>query len=116
MSAVAARAALAANKQGNYYPFYHALLTQTWDSEDGILDIAKSVGLNVSKLKAEMKNPAIATELNANLSLARSLDIPGTPAIYVGKSNATSMNGVQSLPGESSQDDIQSVIDSISKS
>jgi protein-disulfide isomerase len=84
-SLVAAKAALAAVKQGKYAPFHQALM-----SYDGLLDnraifdTAKAVGLNVAQLQKDMAAPAIADEIIANFNLARSLRVFQTPTFIIG--------------------------------
>lgn len=84
-SMVAATAALAANRQGKYAAFHQALygfngrLTET-----RIFDIAKSVGLDIDRLKRDMADPEIAAHIERNKALASKLGIQGTPAFVIG--------------------------------
>lgn len=109
MSDYASRAALAANKQGKYYQFNHALFTANQDlTEEVILQIAKSVGLNIAKLQKDMRDPKINAQLEANKKLAQKLQIPGTPAFFIGPSGANKAE--TSEIGAVSQQDLQSAI------
>jgi protein-disulfide isomerase len=84
-SVTAARAALAAHKQGKYEPFHNALLTSKGQiNEDVLMKTAASVGLDVDRLKEDMKSPEIEAALKRNYSLAQALDIRGTPAFVIG--------------------------------
>ncbi|MFO0991955.1 MAG: DsbA family protein [Hyphomicrobiales bacterium] len=83
-SQVAAKAALASKKQGKYWDFHLAMLGHDGHVEtDTVMEIAKSVGLDVEKLKADMQSEEISAILDANMSLAQKLGIQGTPAFII---------------------------------
>ncbi len=83
-SAVAAKAALAARKQNKYSEFHQAMLGFKGQlSEEAIMQVASSVGLNVTKLKTDMADPAIQQIIDRNQDLARALQVQGTPAMFV---------------------------------
>jgi protein-disulfide isomerase len=84
-SEVAAHVALAARNQGKYDAFHRAMmLTGGHIDEAVIYKVAASAGLDVDKVKQDMKSPDIAKELQANLDLGNLLEIDGTPAFIVG--------------------------------
>ena len=84
-SLAAAHAALAADKQGGYEKFHHALLAAPPNiTEDSIAKIAAEVGLDVARLKQDMKSPEIEQILNRNRQLANKLNIQSTPTFIVG--------------------------------
>lgn len=85
-SNLAARAALAAAEQDpSKYMAFHVTLMQSRDlSEGAILAMAEQVGLDRARLKADMHSDRIAKKLDANLELARSLGINGTPSFIIG--------------------------------
>ena len=84
-SVTASRAALAAQKQGKYEPFHNALLTAKGQlNEDVVMKTASSVGLDVDRLKEDMKSPDVEAALKQNYALAQALDIRGTPAFVIG--------------------------------
>jgi protein-disulfide isomerase len=84
-SVLAARAALAARRQGKYEAFHAAMIgTKGPITEDTIDRIAESVGLDVEWLKQDMAAPEIVRALKANLVLANALNIHGTPAFIIG--------------------------------
>jgi len=115
LSVYAARAALAANKQGKYEVFNHALLTTNLPlSESNILDIAKSTGININKLKNDMNSDSVKNQLQANIDLARELNLTGTPAFYIGKSDAKNRSHIDFVLGEMSQNDLQDAIKKVS--
>jgi protein-disulfide isomerase len=83
-SLTAARAALAADKQGGYEKFHHALLAAPTLTEDTIAKIAAESGLDVAQLKQDMKSPEIEQTLNRNRQLAEKLNIQSTPTFIIG--------------------------------
>ena len=103
-SAFAAKAALAAHKQGKYLPFHDGLMkARGVTDERKVLDVAAAAGLDVDRLKADMQAPAIQTLLDRNLDLARALPINGTPGFAVGDKvavGATDLRGLQALISE----------------
>jgi len=85
-SQFAARAALASHAQGKYEALHQALMTSPGSvDEAATLEIARSVGLDVERLKGDMESPAIKTELERNFTLAEKLRITGTPAFVIGE-------------------------------
>lgn len=115
MSEVAARAALAANKQGKYYEFSHALLTVNKQLTDEVIyNTAKTVGLNVDQLKKDMNDKAVANEISNNIKLAQNLKLFGTPAFFIG--NTTNLkNTIDYVPGRMEQAQLQAAIDKITQ-
>lgn len=86
-SVYAARAALASRGQGKYQEFHDALMAFKGGlTEDGVLRIADSVGLDRGKLLEEMnRNEAEYDRVFArNRDLAQALKINGTPAFVAG--------------------------------
>lgn len=116
MSDVAARAALAANIQGKYYEFSHALLTANQQlTQDSIMQIAKSTGLDVDKLQKDMNDKVVEEQLKANMKLAKSLNLFGTPAFFIGKTDAKGNAQISYVPGQLDQKALQKAIDNASK-
>ena len=110
LSDLAARAALAANKQGKYYQFSHALLTSNQPlSEELIYKTAEKVGLNVDQLKKDINDPTISEQLKNNTKLAQDLKLFGTPAFFIGKTDAK--NNINYVPGQMDQNQMQTAID-----
>ncbi len=84
-SVFAARAALAAQRQGRYVEFHVALMRlKERLTEEGVFRAAQSVGLDVERLKKDMASPEISRHLEKNVDLAEALNIRGTPAFIVG--------------------------------
>lgn len=85
-SMIAARAALGVfyNIGDKYFDFHDALMRARGGySEDRVLEIAASVGLDKTAVKKHMEDPRIDTELRHNMALAEALGIRGTPAFIV---------------------------------
>ncbi|MGH6920293.1 MAG: DsbA family protein, partial [Geminicoccaceae bacterium] len=84
-SEFAARAALAARKQGKYVPFHNALMRATDQvTEQTVIEIAREVGLDTERLEQDMRDPAIEDAIARNLQLANALGITGTPSFVIG--------------------------------
>jgi protein-disulfide isomerase len=84
-SVTAARAALAAQRQGKYDAFHAAMMAARGNvTDDTVYRVAGSVGLDIEKLKRDMASPEIAQTIKANKKLADALDIRGTPAFVIG--------------------------------
>ncbi len=84
-SVVAAKAALAANKQDKYVAFHRALYQIRGPvDESKVFDAAATVGLDVDRLKADMRDPTIDGLLDRTLKLAQTLRITRTPGFVAG--------------------------------
>ena len=84
-SETAAKWALAANKQKKYFEFHTAMMNNKERIDDALLEkVAKDVGMDVDKAKADLSSPEIMAELSKTRSLAEQLDINGTPAFIIG--------------------------------
>jgi 2-hydroxychromene-2-carboxylate isomerase len=81
---VAARAAIAAQAQGKFWEMHHLLFANGQRLEPGDIDgYAKSIGLDIERLHADMQSPATKTRLDADRKLADDLHVHGTPTIYI---------------------------------
>jgi protein-disulfide isomerase len=84
-SVVAAKAALASREQDLYGPFHQALMNHRGSlNESTVMSLARGVGINVTKLEADMKDPELDQIIERNRGLAQQLEINGTPAFIVG--------------------------------
>ena len=112
LSEFASRAALAANVQGKYNEFSHALLNSGKPlTEVLILETAKNTGLNLEQLKKDMDSNAIKQQINANVDLAKKLKLFGTPAIFVGKTSSTGKEPIDYVPGQTDAKQLQDLVD-----
>ena len=85
-SMVAAKAGLAAHRQGKYVAFHNALMAADGPTDEGAIEaVATAVGLEVEVLRRDMEDPAIAAAIERNLRLAQELRITGTPGFVIGR-------------------------------
>lgn len=119
----ASSAALAAVKQGNdkYMKFHNALLAATNPlNKDKVMQIAKSVGLDTTKLAKDMTSSSVQKEIDDNFQLAQALNLMGTPTFImskwrVGAKNNDVKNAIF-LPGTPTADELKAKLDSINAS
>ncbi|CDX19916.1 Protein-disulfide isomerase [Mesorhizobium sp. ORS 3324] len=84
-SLFAAKAALAAGRQGKYLEFHKALYgSRTRVTEAAVLKIAAETGIDVPRLQKDMQQPDIQAMIERNAELARVLGITGTPGFVAG--------------------------------
>lgn len=85
-SKIAARAALAAKRQGAYVGFHEALMsTRLLASPPYVARLAGELGIDAGRLMADMDSPEIARELEDSAALARLFGFVGTPALVIGR-------------------------------
>ena len=84
-SVLAARALLAAQKQGGYARLQQSLMTGPPQiTTDLVRTDAVADGLDWPRLQHDMADPAVQATIEANLHMARQLGIDGTPAFVIG--------------------------------
>lgn len=97
-STFATRVALAARKQEKYAEFHDAMMAVKGDiSDDIVLKVAASVGLDLDKIKADMGAVAIDRIIHANYALAEALNIEGTPGLIVGDTMIPGLADIDTL-------------------
>ena len=83
-SYIAARAALAAQRQGKYSKFHFALMSERALSEKRIMQLAEQNGMDVEQLKRDMEDAAIDRQIRDNLDLANQIPaLTGTPFFVI---------------------------------
>ncbi len=83
--ATLAKAALAAHKQKRYKDFHASLMNADANlSEDALVGLARSLGLDGAQFVKDMNSPAVEQDLKANLKLGEALEVSGTPCFIVG--------------------------------
>ncbi len=101
-SVTAARASLAADRQGKWAEFHVALMSAPGAlDEDRIMDIAAETGLDIAQLRADMESEAVTAVIERNRVLGQAVGIRGTPAFLV-------KNAI--LPGAASQEDLARLV------
>lgn len=107
-SRTAAKAALAARKQGKYFALHSALMSMQGNlNEDKIFQAASNLKIDINKLKKDMNNIDIENILQENEDLARKLNIRGTPTFIInGKlyAGALELNKLKTIINESLND------------
>ena len=84
-SEAAAKAALAAHKQGKYFEMHQKLFSEPGKANlEKALQVAQELGLDVEQLKKDMEDPAVKDALAENRALAEELGVQGTPYTLVG--------------------------------
>ena len=84
-SRLAARAALAAQRQGKYSEMHFALMEQQRLSGDIIRETAEKIGLDMRKYEADLADATIDQHINDTLQLADRLPaLTGTPFFVIG--------------------------------
>ncbi|MGE0419833.1 MAG: DsbA family protein, partial [Acetobacteraceae bacterium] len=84
-SVLGAKAVMAARKQNAYEKMRDALMKGSPDITMASLQAdAKRLGLDWERLARDMDDPAIRTQIDANMALAQALGIQGTPAMVIG--------------------------------
>jgi protein-disulfide isomerase len=107
-SLLASRALLAAQGQGKYTELQEALMRLREEPTEPLLKReAEKLGLDWSRLRREMDDPAIRLRLEANTKLAGALRIEGTPALIIGDKlvpGAVDLATLERLVAEARQD------------
>jgi len=80
----AAKAALAAGKQGKYWEMHEIMFkNQRALGADQLKEYAKQVGLDVPKWEKDMNSQEVADQINAEMKEAQTAEVRGTPTIFV---------------------------------
>lgn len=84
-SRIASQAAIASAKQDKYFEFHQGLMQHRGEINEAVVfKVAADLGLDVEKLKADMKAPEVDALIEKNLELGTAMGVQGTPAIFVG--------------------------------
>lgn len=117
-SEIASRAALAAAMQGKYDALHQALLKADQHlNEAVVLQIAKSAGLDVDKLKTDMNSQKVTGILEMNRRLAEKLHLMGTPAFIIASTPGGQLKAGSKpafVPGAASPQTLQDLIKNVS--
>jgi protein-disulfide isomerase len=81
----AARAAMAAGKQGKFWEMHHALFQNQAKGLDKqeIERLARGVGLDMKKFKADWESEAIADRVSKDRKQGDKMELDGTPLIFI---------------------------------
>ena len=89
-SFIAARAARCAGDQDRFWDYHNTLMRfqMTWGMEENKLptfeEYAETLGLDTGEFMGCLNSDRHAESVSANLELARSLGLPGTPSVLIG--------------------------------
>ncbi|MDF1592331.1 MAG: thioredoxin domain-containing protein [Desulfobacterales bacterium] len=80
----AAAGALAADRQGKFWPF-HDRLFDNYNrlSDEKIQEVAVSLGLNMEAFNNDLKNPGIQAKIRQDFQDGNLAGVRGTPAVYI---------------------------------
>ena len=88
---LAATAAIAAQKQGKFWPMHDVLFAHPDNlSRKSILNYAKEVGLNTDKLEADMDTTEVRATVERDVQDGNDANVQGTPTIFI---NGQKYNG-----------------------
>ena len=102
-SVVAARAAVASARQGKYLQMHDAMMTREGGlDEAAVMDIARSLGLDLARLRADMAAAETTRLLQDTIALGRRVGVDGTPAFVIGR---------EVVPGYTSAANLRAVVE-----
>ncbi|MCZ0941806.1 MAG: DsbA family protein [Gammaproteobacteria bacterium] len=108
-SEAAARAALAAARQGAYEAAHFALMAHEGGFDAAAIEsIMGELGLDVEKLTADMESTEVGALIEANRDLAARIGVTGTPAFL-----ALGPGGVEVSPGALDEDRLARMVDAV---
>lgn len=82
-SCMLARYAIAAEKQNHFWDMNSQIFEEQPQTEDDILEMAESLGLDPVKLKRDANSKAVKKQLSNEIAQATKLGIDGTPTIVI---------------------------------
>ena len=102
MSTVAARAGIAAHKQGKYAAFHAEMLSRPGGVDEAAIEASAIVaGMDLEQMRADMESPEVEAEIAKNREVASVLGVSGTPAFVIGDAF---------IPGAMSADTLRQLI------
>lgn len=96
-SPLASRWGLAAAEQGRFAAFHRAMFATGRTDQASIDAAARASGLDLDRARRFIMDPKVAAEIEANMKLARGLQLEGTPAWVVGEQLLTGAVGREAL-------------------
>lgn len=106
-SGYAAEMSLAARPQGKFQEFHFELMNASGVlTKDRVHDLARKVGLDVSKMEAEIAKGEIHQAIGLNQQLAQEMGAEGTPAFIIA---ATDGSFVEVISGYRPEDILQAI-------
>ncbi len=102
----AARAALAAHKQGKFWEMHDKLFANARAlGPDNLKQYAQEVGLDAAKFEQDMAAPDIQQQVNDEMQLGRQSQVTGTPTLFVNgkRLQNRSFEGIKQMVDEALQ-------------
>ncbi len=78
-----AKAALAANEQGKFWPFHDKLFAEQKLTEESIKKTAVALKLDIPRFEKDMESPMIQSKLQKDILDAQNAGVTGTPTIFI---------------------------------
>ena len=101
-SVLAAKAAIAAHRQGKFRQFHISMMTWRGKIDGDAIDAAvQKAGLDKNRLRKDMEDAVTAAILSKTRAAAAALEVRGTPALLIGETI---------IPGAISKDEILDLI------
>jgi protein-disulfide isomerase len=89
----AAKAAAAAGRQGKFWEMHDLLFQNQRELDEAAFKgYAQQLGLDVAQFEKDYASPGVAQEIEADMALARTLGVTGTPGFFV---NGRFLSGAQ---------------------
>ncbi len=89
----AAIASMAAHKQGKFWAYYDLLwANQRALSHEDLLGYAQKLGLDMRRFTADLDDPTLAAQIDADVALAAAVTATGTPTCFI---NGRKLTGAQ---------------------
>lgn len=80
----AAKAAVAAGKQGKFYPMHDLLFeNQRALAPEKYIELATKLGLNIDQFKKDMDSPEVAAQITTDMKEAGEVGVRGTPSFFI---------------------------------
>jgi protein-disulfide isomerase len=80
----AAKAALAAERQGKFWPFHDLLYQNSKNlSDEKIRELAAGLKLDMARFEKDWQDPAIAQKVRADLNDGRRAGVRGVPTVFI---------------------------------
>ena len=81
---LAAKAALAAGRQGKYWEMHDLLFeNQRQLGPDKYTELAEKLALDVAQFQKDMESPEVLAQINHDMQDGKAADVTGTPTLFV---------------------------------
>lgn len=78
-----AKAALAAQEQGKFWPFHDKLFAEQKLTEETIKKTAVDLKLDIPRFEKDMESPGVQSKLQKDILDAQSAGVTGTPTVFI---------------------------------